>query len=163
MVLAGVRCNEDWAQVDVPGEAAQANKLLPFCLQLCEELRDQGEFGEHRYQSMCLLNELCVLGRKRALTADDLSQWRLKSAFHMYHYCACGFRVYPKHHYFLHFPMIVERSGVPRSFWVYSAESKNAQTKRLYNVCSKGHGLEQQILLRLEWLRALIDQGIGVA
>ena len=38
-----------------------------------------------------------------------------------------------------------------RSFWVYSEESKNSKLKRIYNICSKGHAVCQQILLRLEW------------
>ena len=91
------------------------------------------------------------------MSKSELASWRLKAAFHMYFYTACGFRVYPKHHYFLHFPMIIQRSGVPRSFWVYSDESKNRQIKQLFAVCSKGHSLEQQMLLRLLWRRALLD------
>ena len=56
-----------------------------------------------------------------------------------YYYVKSGFRVYPKHHYFLHMVRHVARAGVPKTFWVYGEESKNSQLKRLFNVCSKGH------------------------
>ena len=139
-------------------KAAQASRLVPFCLELAAEFRGHdGDLGENRYRSMELLRDLCRLGSRRSLTAQDLAEWRAKAAFHMFYYAACGFRVYPKHHYFLHFPMIIERSGVPRGFWVYSDESKNRQIKLLFQVCSKGHSVEQQMLLRLEWQRALAD------
>ena len=42
-----------------------------------------------------------------------------------------------------------------RTFWVYSDESKNRETKQVWNACSKGHSVYQQVLLRLEWLLAL--------
>jgi hypothetical protein len=48
-------------------------------------------------------------------------------------------------------PQHVARAGVPKSFWVYGEESQNGQLKNLFNVCSKGWSVEQQILLRLEW------------
>ena len=55
----------------------------------------------------------------------------------------------------MHFAAQIERAGVPRGFWVYSEESKNSHIKRLWEVCSKGHSIEQSILLRLEWQEAL--------
>ena len=82
-------------------------------------------------------------------------QWRWLAAEHMFHHGACGWHVYPKHHYFMHLPEHVQRSGSPKSFWVYAEESKNAQIKRMFNVVSKGRSVCQQILLRLEWLYAL--------
>lgn len=47
------------------------------------------------------------------------------------------------------FPMPV------RTFWVYSDESKNRQSKRMWNACLKGWFICQQMILSLEWLWAL--------
>jgi len=38
---------------------------------------------------------------------------------------------------------------------VYSDESKNRQVKQLWEKVSKGHSMEQQILLRMLWMEAL--------
>jgi hypothetical protein len=73
----------------------------------------------------------------------------------MFYYVSCGFHVVPKHHYFMHMPEHVTRGGLPKSFWVYSEESKNTEAKRMFNRCSKGHSVIQQILLRFEWVFAL--------
>ena len=81
------------------------------------------------------------------------------AAVHMYHYAHCGFGVYPKFHYFMHMPEQVERGGVPRNFWVYSDESKNREVKQIWNACSKGWSVSQQVILRLQWLWAL--KGLG--
>ena len=56
----------------------------------------------------------------------------------------------------MHFPTQIERSGVPRGYWVYSDESKNGLVKKLWNVVSKGRSVEQQILLRLLWESELV-------
>ena len=69
--------------------------------------------------------------------------------------------MYPKFHYAMHLPAQVARGGVPRNFWVYSDESKNAQIRQVFLVVSKGHSEYQQILLRLDWLfelKALLAQ-----
>ena len=95
------------------------------------------------------------LASQRELNQQELMHWRWLAAAHMYYYAHCGFRVYPEFHFVLHLPEQVEQSGVPRSFWVYSDESKNAQVKRIFRICSKGHGVCQQVLLRLLWLFAL--------
>ena len=57
--------------------------------------------------------------------------------------------------YCQHLPQHVERGGVPRTFWVYSDESKNKETKKVWNAMSKGHAVYSQVLLRLEWRDAL--------
>ena len=137
-------------------KAAQARYLVPFTLALADEFRmGEGEFGEERYQSISFLSRICELANQKELSGEELVNWRLWSAYHMYFYARCEFHIYPKHHWFMHFPAQIERSGVPRGSWVYSEESKNAQIKRLWEVCSKGHSVEQQILLRLEWQAAL--------
>ena len=79
----------------------------------------------------------------------------------MYHHLAAGCRVYPKFHFFMHMPQQVRQSGVARSFWCYTEESKNRDVKRIWNMCSKGHAVEQQLLLHLLWdfaLQGLMDE-----
>ena len=95
------------------------------------------------------------LAGKRELSQQELMHWRWLAAIHMYCYCHCEFRVYLKFHYNLHLPEQVERSGVPRSFWEYSDEAKNRDVKRIFCTCSKGHGVCQQVLLRLVWFFVL--------
>lgn len=137
-------------------KAVQTKRLLPFTLALAAELRHtDGALGEHRYQSLGYASKICSLASQREITSDELMSWRAWQALHMFHYASCGFRVYPKFHYALHLPAQVERSGVPRTFWVYSDEGKNSEIRRVFNVCSKGHAVYQQILLRLDWLFAL--------
>ena len=137
-------------------KAAQTRDLLAFSVNIAEEMRHVNpSIGEDRYQSILCLSEIYVLAKHASLADDDLAHWRWLAAVHMYYYARCGFRVYPKHHYFMHLPEHMMQSGMPRSFWVYAEESKNAQLKRLFNVSSKGHSVCQQILLRLEWLFAI--------
>ena len=137
-------------------KAGQARRLLPFTLDLVTEFRrEDGDVGEFRYQSVKHLSEVYAFSGKYELSDSELSQWRWASAVHMYYYVSCGYRVYPKHHYFMHLPEHVWRSGVPRSFWVYSDEAKNSQFKNLFEVVSEGSNVCIQILLRLEWRFAL--------
>ena len=98
---------------------------------------------------------MCSMASQRELTSRDLSQWRWTAAVHMYHYAHCGFAVYPKFHYAMHMPEQVERGGVPRIFWVYSDESKNREVKQIWNACSKGWSVCQQVILRSQWLWSL--------
>ena len=76
----------------------------------------------------------------------------------MFYHVKCGFRVYPKHHFFMHFPAQVRQCGVPRAFWNYANEAKNSRFKQLFNVVSKGRSVEQQILLRESWYHKLRAQ-----
>ena len=142
-------------------KAAQARSLVPFVEQLAREYRTVGgQFGEDRYKCIWHLARICDLAGKRELTEAELLNWRSLAAHHMFYYARCGFRVYPKHHLFMHFPAQVHRCGVPRTFWNYADESKNSRFKRLFRVISRGHGVEQQILLREAWyhiLRRLVN------
>lgn len=74
---------------------------------------------------------------------------------HIFHYACCGFDVVLNFHYAQHLPRHILRGGVPRTYWVYSDESKNRQVKGLWSVVSKGHAVHEQILLRLLLLDAL--------
>ena len=73
----------------------------------------------------------------------------------MFYYVCCWYRVYPKFHYLQHVPHHILKGGVPRTYWVYSDESKNRQVKTLWTAVSKGHSVYEQVLLRLLWLDAL--------
>ena len=137
-------------------KAAQTRRLVPFTLELAAEFRDtDGEVGQHRLESMTCVSEIRELVSKRELTNADLLRWRGLEATHMFHYAKCGYRVCPKFHYALHLPAQAERGGAPRVFWVYSDESKNRDVRRIFGLCSKGHAVSQQILLRLDWLFVL--------
>jgi hypothetical protein len=65
------------------------------------------------------------------------------------------FKVVPKFYYFQHLPRHILRGGVPRTYWVYSNESKNRQIKQLWRVMFKGHATLEQVFLRLLWLGSL--------
>ena len=80
---------------------------------------------------------------------------RPKAVEHMFHYACTGFHVVPKSHLLQHLPQHIRRSGVPRTFWVYSDESKNKQVKGLWGKVSKGWAMHEQVLERLMWLDAL--------
>ncbi len=67
--------------------------------------------------AMSTLQTICKLGSQNQLTEQDMAEWRVAAAVHMYHYAHCGFGVYPKFHYFMHMPEQVERGGVPRILW----------------------------------------------
>ena len=96
-------------------KAAQTRDLLPFVLQLATEFRDyEGDFGEDRFQSLTHLSKIYALAERSELSDQDLMEWRWWGALHMYYYVRCGFKVYPKHHYFSHLPQQAERAGVPR-------------------------------------------------
>ena len=137
-------------------KAAQARALVPFVEQLAAEYRvADGQLGEDRFQCIWHLARICELAGKRELTETDLLNWRRLSAYHMFYYARCGFRVYPKHHFFMHLPAQVQRFGVPRTFWNYADESKNSRFKQLFRVISKGRSIEQQILLREAWYHKL--------
>ena len=81
--------------------------------------------------------------------------WRQKAVEHMFHYSGTGFHVVPKFHLFQHMPLHITRAGVPRTYWVYSDETKNRQVKGLWTKVSKGWSMHEQIFLRLMWLEAL--------
>ena len=137
-------------------KAGQARCLMPFTLSLAQDFKDSnGELGHHRAKAMETLSEIFAFSKKSQLTKSELVRWRWLNAVHMFHYAKCGFTVQPKFHYFLHLPQQAERSGTVRGFWVYSDEAKNRQAKVIWNKCFKGHGITQQVLLRLEWLLAL--------
>ena len=120
-----------------------------------EEFRAAGgKFGEDRYKCIWHLARICEMAGSGALTERNLMDWRRLAAHHIFYYVTCGFRVYPKHHFFMHFPAQV-RCGAPRTFWNYADESKHARFKRLFRVVSKGHAVEQQILLREAWYHKL--------
>ena len=137
-------------------KAGQARRLVQFTANLAEEFQGRdGELGLHRHLAMSNLQALCGLANKPELNAQDMAQRRWTSAVHMYHYAHCGFAVYPKFHHSMHMPEQVERGGVPKTFSVYSHESKNREAKLIWNACSKGWSVCQQVLLRMEWLWAL--------
>ena len=95
-------------------KAGQARRLVQFTAQLAEEF--QGHDGDfHRHQAMATLKSLFELAGQAELTKEDMAQWRLNAAYHMYYYAHCGFPVYPKFHYFMHMPEQVERGGVPKT------------------------------------------------
>ena len=138
-------------------KAAQANRLVAFTRELTEQYRSKdGELGEHRFQCMWFLERLCALSRQSVLTPADLVDWRWCSAMFLYHHIMCGHHVTPKFHWFLHFPHIIEQAGAPRSFYLYSDESKNADIKRLYKACSNGNQVCKLILKRLGWQEGLL-------
>ena len=86
-------------------KAAQARRLLPFTLELVTECRGaDGELGEARYNSVKELSFIYEKADQRALSDQDLAQWRWAAAAHMFYYVSCGFHIYPKHHYFMHLP-----------------------------------------------------------
>ena len=125
-------------------------------LDLAKEFQEfDGALGKHRLQAMSTIAEICSLSKKDVLSKQDLMRWRWLAACHMFHYTSCGFTAQPKFHYFLHLPHQMERGGAAKTFWVYSDESKNRETKAIWKACSKGHSVYQQVLLRLEWLLAL--------
>ena len=96
-------------------KAIQAKRLLPFTMALAEEFQNHdGELGGHRLEAVRTLSAISDLAGRRELSQTDMTNWRWLAATHMFHYVACGFAVYPKHHYFLHLPEHVERGGVPR-------------------------------------------------
>ena len=138
-------------------KAAQAKDLLDFAVDLAQEFKEDGsDLARHRCQMMEELAAMYSLVRKHEVSADELMAWRAHAAMFAFQYASCGFKFYPKFHYLMHIPEQVEQSGVLRSFWVYAEESKNRQLKTLFNVCSKGASIHQQILLRLQWLHALL-------
>ena len=113
--------------------------LVPFTLTLAEEFRaGEGEFGEERYQSINYLSKICEMSQKTELSGEELMNWRLWSAYHMYFFTRCEFHVYPKHHWFMYFPAQIERTGVPRGFWVYSEESKKCPDQAVVGSLFKG-------------------------
>ena len=96
-------------------KAIQAKRLLPFTLALAEEFQGHdGELGGNRLEAMRTLSAISDLADRRELSQANLATWRWLTAKHMFHYVACGFAVYPKHHYFLHLPEQIERGGAPR-------------------------------------------------
>ena len=101
------------------------------------------------------LASLSRLAKQDTLTEEDLTVWRRLAVEHMFHYACCGWPVVPEFHLLQHFPHFIQRSGVPRAYWVYSDETKNRQVKGLWEVVSKGHAMHEQIFLRLLWLDAL--------
>ena len=106
--------------------------------------------GLHRHKAMTAFKVVFGLAGQTQLTRKDMVSWRWNAAVHMFHYASCGFAVYPKFHYALHMPEQVECGGAPRNFWVYSDESKNREAKQIWNACSKGWSVAQQVILRME-------------
>ena len=99
-------------------KAPQARALVPFVAQLAREHRSlDGQLGEDRFQCIWHLARICELATQTSLTERELLEWRRLAVHHMFYYVRCGFRLYPKHHFFMHFPAQVRRCGVPRSFW----------------------------------------------
>ena len=138
-------------------KAAQAKDLLQFAVALAQEFKEDGsDVARSRCHAMEELAAMYALVRQHEVSADELMAWRAHAAMFAFHYASCHFKFYPKFHCLMHTPEQVEQSGVLRSFWVYAEESKNRQLKTLFNVCSKGAGVHQQILLRLQWLHALL-------
>ena len=138
-------------------KAAQANRLVPFTRELAEELRHKdGTLGEDRFRCLWFLEQINILSRKQDLTTDDLFQWRWYSTQFVFHYVRCGYHVAPKFHWFFHFPHIIQRHGAPRSFYLYSDESKNADIKRLFRACSNSVNVCASIMVRLGWQQALL-------
>ena len=138
-------------------KAAQAKDLLDFVVGLAKEFKEDGsDIAANRCLAVEELAAMYALVRKHEVSADELMAWRVHAAMFAFHYASCGFKFYPKFHYLMHIPEQVEQGGVLRSFWVYAEESKNRQLKTLFNMCSKGASVHQQILLRMQWLHALL-------
>ncbi|CAK0905301.1 unnamed protein product, partial [Prorocentrum cordatum] len=137
-------------------KAGQARKLLGFTVDLARECQDKNDaIGAARLQSLECLSEVYDIANKAELQAHELTRWRYLMHLHNYYYAKCGYRFYPKFHYIMHLPQQCEQGGVARSFWVYGEETKNMFVKRLFNICSKGHGLCASMLERLQWQQAL--------
>ena len=138
-------------------KAAQARRLLPFTLALARDMWRGPGIESHRLQALECLSDIFALNDQKELNEDGLMRWRRLNATFMYHHICARWRVYPKFHYFMHMPQQVRQSGVARSFWCYTEETKNRALKRLWAISSKGHAVEQQILLHLLWDFALQD------
>ena len=137
-------------------KAAQARGLVPFVEELAKEFCGvDGQLGEDPFKCIWHLARICELASRRELTAEELLQWRVLATHHMFVYTKCGFRTYPKHHFFMHLAAQVHRCGVPRTFWNYADESKNSRFKRLFREVNKGWSVEQLILLRESWYHLL--------
>ena len=108
---------------------------------------DKPVLVDHPFRSIASIIESCI--------AKELMLWRQKAVEHMFHYSGTGFHVVPKFHLFQHMPLHITRAGVPRTYWVYSDETKNRQVKGLWTKVSKGWSMHEQIFLRLMWLEAL--------
>ena len=142
--------------IKLRAKAAQAHALVAFTAGLAEEFQQfNGIAGHHRHKCMQSVAAICTLARQDLLTEQDLMTWRRLSAEHMFHYACCGYKVVPKFHYLQHLPQQILRSGVPRTYWVYSDEAKSKQVKGLWSVVSKGHSTHEQVMLRLLWLGSL--------
>ena len=102
-----------------------------------------------------VLGVICAFSRQDKLTEAELMLWRRKAVEHIFHYAATGFHVVPKFHLSQHMPQHIIMAGAPRTFWVYSDESKNGQVKYLWTKFSKGWSMHEQIFLRLMRLDAL--------
>ena len=130
--------------------------MVEFAVALAKEFKNlDGEQGHHRYQCTGSLGVICAFSRQDKLTEAELMLWRRKAVEHIFHYAATGFHVVPKFHLFQHMPQHIIMAGVPRTFWVYSDESKNGQVKYLWTKFSNGWSTHEQIFLRLMWLDAL--------
>ena len=137
-------------------KAGQARRLVDFAASLAREFQGaDGEMGLHRHKAMTAFKVVFGLAGQTQLTRKDMVSWRWNAAVHMFHYASCGFAVYPKFHYALHMPEQVECGGAPRNFWVYSDESKNREAKQIWNACSKGWSVAQQVILRMGYMWAL--------
>ena len=132
-------------------KAAQARRLLPFTLSLARDVWRRRGVDGHRLQALECLSDIFALNDLRELSEDGVMEWRRLNATFMYHHIFAGWRVYPKFHFFMHMPQQVRQSGVARSFWCYAEETKNKDVKRIWNASSKGHAVEQQILLHVIW------------
>ena len=137
-------------------KAAQANALVGFTAGLAQDFQEfDGDAGQYRHKCMQSLAAICALARQDVLTEQELMAWRRFSVEHLFYYACCGYKFVPKFHFLQHLPQHILRSGVPRTFWVYSDEAKNKQVKGLWSVVSKGHSMHEQVMLRLLWLDSL--------
>jgi hypothetical protein len=97
-------------------KASQARCLVGFTLDLATKFQElYGELGRHRQQITESLAKICKWASQPSLSKQELASWRLEAASHIFHYACCGFSVYPKFHYFQHFPQRIQRGGVPRT------------------------------------------------
>ncbi len=124
--------------IKLRANAGQANALVTFTANLAEEIQHQdGKLGSHRHLGMKSLASLSRLARQDTLAEEDLTVWRRLSVEYMFHYACCGWPVVPKFHLLQHFPHFIQRSGVPRAYWVYSDETKNRQSRACGRWCPK--------------------------
>jgi hypothetical protein len=114
-------------------KAAEARKLLPIIVHLLENgPRPRSQLQELRHACVGSLNQCYVLMEN--WSADAGSALVRHANEHLMFYAKLGvccvtdgpmarWRIYPKHHLFIHLSQEVSSSGCPRAHWNYMDES----------------------------------------